>query len=181
MFGAHEAQIRLAHWQRTLPVKVAVTGRAPVTRAAFLAVVRAELLPFITFGPTYQRFVAEEFVRALDMFNRGWGEEFVYWLGEALRAGVKARNVEPFDEGAVHVTATAWGISYSHRSDIDGVALSVYDFDEAAPNNCGGVGRSFRHPVYDGLRFDSDAAAREFAYNAGLVMRYAPRAVATPA
>jgi hypothetical protein len=178
MIAAHQVQLQLTHWQRTLPLEVAVPTRtAPITRDALLRVVRAELLPFVTYGPSYERAVAENLRRALDMFIGDRGEEFTYWLGEALRAGIQARTrtAEPFDPEAVTVTATAWGVSYETGGDDDGARLNVHDFDETAPNAWGGVGVVVRHPVYDGLRFRSVADATEFAYKAGLVRRYVSR------
>ncbi|GGX56359.1 hypothetical protein [Streptomyces noursei] len=175
MIAVHQVQLQLPHWQRMLPAEVAVPDRtAPVTRAALVRVIRAELLPFITFGPSYNRAVAENLRRALDMYCRGWGQEFVYWLGEALRAGVQARTsvAEPFVPEARVVTATAWGVSYRTGGGVEGARLSVHDFDETAPNAWGGTGVSVRHPVYDGLRFRSVTEAKEFAYRAGLLRRY---------
>ncbi|MFE5037073.1 hypothetical protein [Streptomyces sp. NPDC056683] len=182
MFGAHQAELQMAHWQRTLPAEVAIEGRErPVTRTALVAVIRAELLPFITYGPTYERAVADELHRALDMYSRGRGQEFAYWLNEALRAGIKARRVEPFSTDFVHVTATAWGISYATGTDIEGARLNVHGCDETAPNDMGGIGVVYRHPVYDGLTFHSVDEASEFAYNAGLLKRHARRWATTRA
>ncbi|MBP5926722.1 hypothetical protein F3K32_42715 [Streptomyces sp. LBUM 1483] len=178
MFGAHEAQTRLTHWQRTLPTEVTVPGREqPVTRTALLAVIRAELLPFITFGPTYQRGVAEEFTRALDMFHRGWGEEFAYWLGQTLDVATRVRDVEPFEFDAKKVTATTWGVSYTTGSHVEGAVLNVHHFDR----NVSGVDAVLLHPVYDGREFESREAAAEFAWNAGLTKAFISRHVAAQA
>jgi hypothetical protein len=176
VIAAHQVEQQLAHWQSKLPAAVAVPTRtAPVTRDAFLRVVRAELLPFITYGPGYERPVAEELRRALDMYIRDRGEEFSHWLGEALRAAARARarTAEPFDPQAVLVAATEWSVSYTAGSGIDGAILKVHDVDQTAQNEWGGMGVSVHHPVYDGLRFSSVTDAREFAYNAGLLKRHA--------
>jgi hypothetical protein len=173
MFADYQAPLQLAHWEQKLPAEVDVPSRtAPISLGAFLRVIRAELLPFITYGPSYERAVAENLRRALNMYVNGRGEEFTYWLGETLRAGVqaRARTAEPFDPGFAHVTATAWAVSYSTGADIEGAALNVYDVDDRD-----GVGPVVYHPVYNGLRFRSVDDASEFAYKAGLIKRHAPR------
>ncbi|GAA2732189.1 hypothetical protein [Streptomyces nogalater] len=176
MFGEHEKDLHLTHLQRTLPVAVAVDGRErPVDRMALMAVIREELLPFITYGPSYEQAVAEGLRRALYHYSLHRGQQFAYWLGKTLRAGIKARRVEPYDRDFVHVTATAWGISHATGTDIEGAQLNVHGFDESVPNDRGGVGVTFRHPVYDGLRFRTVEDSSEFAYRAGLLKRHGRR------
>ncbi|MFI1203529.1 hypothetical protein ACH4VR_29555 [Streptomyces sp. NPDC020883] len=172
MIAAHQVQLQLAHWHMSLPREIAVPDRAtPVTCIAVVRVVRAELLAFLTFGPSYDHAVAENFRRALEMYCRGWGREFIYWLGEALRSAIQARTqvAEPFDPKAHYVTATTWGVSYVTGSGIEGARLNVHDVDESAPNAWGGTGFVVPHPLYDGLNFASVTDAKEFAYQAGLL------------
>lgn len=174
MFGANEVETRLTYLQRYLPNEVTVPDRdAPVTADALIRVIRAELVPFVTYGPSYVHTVADSLGMTLSAFRRGSGKEFTFWLGRALRAGVtaRARQGEPFDAQTRTVTATAWNVSYETGSGIDGVRLHVHDFNDSAPATQGCVD----HPMYDGLRFASVADANEFTYRAGLVKRYVPR------
>lgn len=173
MFEARETQLRLTHWQRSLPREVAVPHQKdPVTREALVHVIRQELLPFITYGPTYAPAVAEYLRAALQTFRAGAGDEFDYCLGKALASAISFRNVTDYEPGAVVVTATSWGVSYSTGSHIDGAILNVYDVDETAPNAHGGTGLLIRHPVHDGMQFVSIEAATRFAYYAGLLKRH---------
>ncbi|MHB9861935.1 hypothetical protein [Streptomyces sp. YIM S03343] len=177
MFGAHEAQLYLTHWQQTLPLEISVPDRErPVTRTALIRVIRAELLPFITYGPGYERAVADNLRSALHQYNLDRGTEFAYWLAEALRAGTRARvhTIEPFDPEATRVTATPWCVSYTTNGGIVGAILNVHDYDRSVPNTWGGLGVVVRHPVYDGRHFGSRIEAAVFAYNAGLLTRYTP-------
>jgi hypothetical protein len=176
MFGAHEAQLHLTHWGRTLPLEVAVSSKEkPVTRAAFIHVIREELLPFVTYGPDYERPVAANLGTALRMFRDDHGDEFDYWLAVTLAAAVAARRSGAWEAGVTTVTATRWGISYTTGSNIAGAVLRVSLIDEALPNPLGGTGLVVRHPMYDGLEFASREDAEVMAWHAGLTQRYASR------
>lgn len=175
MLNAHDAQARLTRWQSTLPREVAVPDRKrPVTRDALLTVIREELLPFVTFGPTYRRPVADNLGRALDMYCRDRGEEFLYWLTQALNSAISVRDVEAWEPDIRTVTATRWGVSCVSGTGIDGHVLHVTFLDDDALNSFGGRGVTVPHPVYDGVKFSSLAAARLFAFGAGLTKRFVP-------
>jgi hypothetical protein len=179
MFGAHQAQMYLAQWERNLPLEVAVPGKEkPVTRAAFVHVIREELLTFITYGPDYERSVADNLATALRAFLGGDGDAFDYWFALTLAAAVAARRPGVWDADTTTVTATKWGVSYTTGSNIPGAILNVSLIDEALPNPFGGTGLVIRHPMYDGLPFDSREAAEVMAWHAGLTQRYvSPRTV----
>jgi hypothetical protein len=173
MFGAHESQLHITHWQRSLPLEVAVPSRErPVTRGALVRVIREELLPFITYGPSYERGVADNLRTALTMFGADRGDEFDYWLGMTLAAAVAARRPGAWEAGMTTVTATNWGVSYVTGSNIAGAILHVSHIDESLPNPLGGTGLVIRHPVYDGMEFASRDEAELMAFHAGLTTRY---------
>lgn len=180
MFGSHQTAEALATFERVLPERVTVEGREPVTCSAFLRVIRNELLPSLTYGPGYQRAVADNLRTALRLFKDGRGEEFAYWLDETLDAAATLRGTLSAEcvAGEKHVVATEWGVSYSSGGGEPGVTLKVYGWDEDAVNEMGGKGVLIRHPVHNGLWFADMAEAKSYALRYGLIKRYAPAAVA---
>jgi hypothetical protein len=176
MFGAHETQIHLAQWWRTLPLEVAAPSREGViTRAEFIHVIREELLPFVTYGRDYERPVADNLGTALRMFRDDRGDAFDYWLAATLAAAVAARRPGLWAADVVTVAATKWGVSYVTGSNIAGARLNVSLIDESLPNPLGGTGLVVRHPMYDGLEFASREDAQLMAWHAGLTQRYVSR------
>jgi hypothetical protein len=173
MFGAHETQIHLAHWQRSLPFQVDIPGREfPVTRDDLIAVIRWELLPFITYGPSYQRAVTDNLRTALHMFRQDRGEEFAYWIGATVDAAARARKPEPFDPAAPTVLASHWFVSYEITQGKEGAVLRAHHADVKCS--------LLRHPVHYGKAFPDQEAAREYAWRFGLVKRFVSRFAAVP-
>jgi hypothetical protein len=171
MFGAHETQIHLTHWGRTLPLGVDTPDRH-VTRHDLVTLIRFELLPFITYGPSYERAVADNLRRALDMFARdGRGDEFAYWIAETVTAANRARQLEAYDPDARSVLATHWSVSYEVTDGGPAAVLRVH-----FPEQDRGVAK---HPVHYGKEFPSLQAAREYAWNVGVTQRFVSRFAAT--
>ncbi|QDN64466.1 hypothetical protein [Streptomyces sp. S1D4-14] len=180
MFGSHQTAEALATFERALPAEATAEGREPVSRAAFLRVVSNELLELITYGPTYQRAVADNLRTALRMFKDGRGEEFAYWLDQTLDGAAALRGTRDaeHDAGETYVTATSWGVSYPFGGGKPGVTLNVYDWDDDVVNDMGGKGVLIRHPVHDGLWFADMAEAQGYALRYGLIKRYVREAAA---
>lgn len=87
MLGAHQTEAWFAALERKLPEQVTdPKWDGPMTRNAFLGTIRNNLLPYITCGPQAHRGVDDNLARAIHDFKRGWGEEALYWLGQAVSA-----------------------------------------------------------------------------------------------
>ncbi|WP_128378535.1 hypothetical protein [Streptomyces cavernae] len=160
----------------TMPAELAIDGRErPVTRYAVLRVLRNELRPMLTYGPTYQPTVADRALRALALFHRGKGKQAVDALDQACEAAADVRAADAYDPAERYVTASSWAVSQTVGSGINGAVLNVHDLDHEAPNARGGLGVVVWHPVHDGREFTSSHEARAYALRMGLLRRFAPR------
>lgn len=87
MLAEYQIPAWLERLEATLPEQVTdPKWDAPLRRSAFIGTIRTQLLPYITCGPTARRSVSDNLGRAIDVFRRGWGEEALFWLGEACTA-----------------------------------------------------------------------------------------------
>ena len=87
MLGAHQIPAWLDRLTVTLPEQVTdPKWEAPLPCSAFIGTIRTQLVPYITCGPNARRAVDDNLRRAIYDFQRGWGEEALFWLGEACAA-----------------------------------------------------------------------------------------------
>lgn len=91
MIGTHQTDTWLASLDVTLPDQVAgAAGEQSLSKSALLGAIRTQLLPYITYGPTYRRAVADNLARALSAFRRERGEDALFWLNDAITAATAA-------------------------------------------------------------------------------------------
>lgn len=120
-------------------------------------------MPFVTFGPTYRRAVADELHRALEMFRNDHGEEFAYWIHETVNVAAKIRGAEPHDPNHYGTYATPWPVSYETTALRDYVTLCVV-------HNSWPLG-TVRHPVHLGKAFPTQEDAHGYVWRHGLLKR----------
>ena len=101
MIGPHEIEKWFTALEQVLPEQVMEPGwNAPCRRSAVLGTIRADLMPFIIGGPTFERSVDDNVLMALQMFKMERGGECLSWLRRAVIAAqqVNERNAS-FEAG----------------------------------------------------------------------------------
>jgi hypothetical protein len=183
MFTAHEAYGWLARMRRAMPAQLTIEDREqPVTNHAMLHVLYLELRPMVTYGPTYQRSVADHAARALSHFNRERGAQALYWLEQACEAAAELRAADPYDPAKIYAAATTWGVSCTLDTDMglswakpaaDGATLNVYDAEPHRAESMGGT--VIYHPLHHGRQFRSKNEASAYALRMGLLKPFVSR------
>jgi hypothetical protein len=177
MFHPHDAYGWVQRMAQAMPAQLLIDGRErPIAREGALLVLHHELRPMVSFGPEYQRDVADAAQRALVDFNRERGEASLSWLEQACETAARLRTAKigPYDSNGSYVTATSWCVSTDTGTNIDGAVLNVHDVDPDRPTDRGGI--VIHHPVHAGRQFTSRDEARAYALRMGLLKRPVPRA-----